>query len=168
MRERVTDSFVRLLCCKWGVAPAAREMLQGLCEASTATRHVTETQGEEHVARNHNNDQRITFRDDRIGITPATTSPSQDPEQDPSWSWGMHLAGYVTPDTIQLVAKAPRHAGGARSCQTLHVCSAEQGPRTDSPARDRSSQSVSKSDRDGELFKPACRHLRAVARELVH
>jgi hypothetical protein len=111
MRERVTDSFVRLLCCKWGVAPAAREMLQGLCEVSTAARHVTETQGEEHVARNHNNDQRITFRDDRIAINPATTSPSQDPEKHPGWFWDMHLAGYFTPDTIQPVAK------GAAPCR---------------------------------------------------
>jgi len=61
MRERVTEFFGLLLCCAWGVALAAGEMLQGLWDTSTAARRAIETQGEEHFTRNNSSDQRTTL-----------------------------------------------------------------------------------------------------------
>jgi hypothetical protein len=110
MQKRITWLFGLILWSAWGLALATTEMPQGLGGGFNAARHAIEKQGEEHIARNHRNKQRIAFRDGGIAVSPLAV----DPNHDPGWTWGMRLMGYGTPEDIKAIATAQRHVVGTR------------------------------------------------------
>lgn len=104
------STFARLLgvilWCAWGLGWAEAEMPSGLREALEQARHGIETEAGGYRAHNPRNAQQIAFREGGIEVAPAGP--------DASWSWGLQLIGYGTPQDLQALPPAQGQVSGTR------------------------------------------------------
>ena len=91
-----------------GLGAAATEagMPQGLWQASTEARHAIEPRGADCAALPKTT---ATTSASPSGAEGIAVTPPTAPDQEPAWSWGLHLTGYGTPGATQPIAQGERH-----------------------------------------------------------